>query len=166
MNSASRTAKSILCCAALLFLVACSETDELAQRQQEVAEAGAAVMPFDLDATTHIFTATDNGGIQEVVADDASDTDNIALIELHLADEAAKFQSGDFSDPEAIHGSAMPGLAVLQERFDEVDVALLPHQAGATLTYTAADPDVIGAIHAWFDAQVADHGSHAEHADE
>ncbi|NNE47428.1 MAG: aspartate carbamoyltransferase, partial [Rhodothermales bacterium] len=81
-------------------------------------------------------------------------------------DEAAKFQSGDFSDPEAIHGSAMPGLAVLQERFDEVDVALLPHRAGATLTYTATDADVIGAIHAWFDAQVADHGSHAEHADE
>lgn len=166
MSSASRTAKSLLCCLGLFLPVACSETDELAQRQQEVAEAGAAVMSFDLDATTHIFTATDNGGIQEVVADDASDTNNIALIELHLADEAAKFQSGDFSDPEAIHGSAMPGLAVLQERFDEVDVALLPHRAGATLTYTATDADVIDAIHAWFDAQVADHGSHAEHADE
>ena len=166
MNSVSRTTKSILCCAGLLLLVACSETDELAQRQEEVAEAGAAVMPFDLDATTHIFTETDSGGIQEVVADDASDTENIALIELHLADEAAKFQAGDFSDPEAIHGASMPGLAVLQERFDEVDVALLPHPAGATLTYTTADPEVIDAIHAWFDAQVSDHGAHAQHADD
>lgn len=166
MNSTSRTARSILCCAALLLLVACSETDELAQRQEEVAKAGAVVMPFDLDATTHIFTPTDSGGVQDVVADDASDFANISLIEVHLGEEAAKFREGDFSDPEAIHGSSMPGLVVLKDRFDEVEVDLRPHPSGATLTYISPEPEVIAAIHAWFDAQVSDHGSHAEHPDE
>lgn len=166
MKSARRHTTTIFLAVWLVVLTACSSSDDLASRQAEVAVAGAEVMPFDLDATTHIFTATDSGGTQEVIADDASDAGNIALIELHLADEAAKFQAGDFSDPESIHGAAMPGLAILKERFEDVDVSLFPHPAGATLTYTASDPEVIDAIHSWFDAQVSDHGSHAEHADQ
>lgn len=38
-----------------------------------VAAAGAQVMPFHLEATTHISTDTDTGGIQDIVADDRSD---------------------------------------------------------------------------------------------
>ncbi len=44
---------------AAVALVACGSDDNLTARQQAVAEAGAEVMPFDLDATTHIFTDTD-----------------------------------------------------------------------------------------------------------
>lgn len=35
------------------------------QRLDEVAERGSHVMPFDLEKTTHIFSKTDTGGIQE-----------------------------------------------------------------------------------------------------
>ena len=108
MNSANRL---IATTAALLVLVSCGSSDELTQRQESVAAAGAQVMPFDLDATTHIFTDTDTGGIQDVVADDPTDVANIEMIEQHLAEEAAKFRTGDFSDPESIHGSTMPGSA-------------------------------------------------------
>ena len=38
-------------------------------RQAEVAERGAAVMPFDLERTTHVFKALPDGGVQTVVAD-------------------------------------------------------------------------------------------------
>ncbi|WP_221179057.1 hypothetical protein [Pseudomonas brassicacearum] len=38
------------------------------QRQAEVADHGKDVMPFSLAATTHIFTKTAEGGIQQVVA--------------------------------------------------------------------------------------------------
>ena len=166
MSFANRFAVVLVSSTTLLGLTACSDGEDLAARQAAVAEAGADVMPFDLDATTHVFTTTDSGGIQDVIADDASDSANIALIEVHLAEEAAKFQAGDFSDPEAIHGPGMPGLSVLKERYQEVEVDLLPHSEGATLTFSASDPEVVEAIHAWFDAQVSDHGEHAEHANQ
>lgn len=145
------------------MLASCGSSDDLAERQEAVAAAGAEVMPFDLDATTHIFTDTDSGGIQEVIADDPADSESIEQIAQHLTEEAAKFQAGDFSDPEAIHGESMPGLAILKDRFDEIDVQLVVGETGSTLTYTASEPELIQAIHDWFTAQTTDHGDHAEH---
>ena len=152
-----------LAATAAIAMVACGSDEDLTARQQAVAEAGADVMPFDLDATTHIFTDTDTGGTQDVVADDPDDDTNIVASRRHLADEAAKFRAGDFSDPEAIHGPAMPGLAILKERYDDITVELAETPTGATITYTSSDPDVISAIHDWFAAQTSDHGTHAEH---
>ena len=100
-QSTKFTSRFIAVVAVLLIVASCSSSGELTQRQELVAEAGALVMPFDLDATTHIFTETDTGSIQDVVADDPTDDANISLIREHLEDEAAKFQAGDFSDPEA-----------------------------------------------------------------
>jgi hypothetical protein len=39
-----------------------------ASRQGVVRERSADVMPFELNATTHIFTKTSTGGVQRVVA--------------------------------------------------------------------------------------------------
>ncbi len=148
----------------MIAFTACGSDDpSLAERQQTVAEAGAEVMPFNLDATTHIFTDTVTGGVQDVVADDQTDEANIELIRRHLDDEAAKFELGDFSDPEAIHGAAMPGLSTLKERFDEISVELIETDAGATIRYETNDAEVVQAIHDWFAAQSSDHGDHAEH---
>lgn len=146
-----------------VVLAACGSTDDLAGRQALVAEAGAEVMPFDLDQTTHVFTDTATGGRQDVVADDPSDIANIEQIRLHLAEEAAKFRRGDFTDPEAIHGSAMPGLATLKVRFAEIVVDLVDTDVGAAITYTTEDAGLVDAIHTWFEAQTSDHGNHAEH---
>lgn len=152
-----------LTAAALVTFAACgSEQASLTERQAAVAEAGAEVMPFNLDDTTHIFTDTATGGIQEVVADDVADQTNIELIRRHLQAEAAKFRVGDFSDPEAIHGPAMPGLSILKERFGEISLTLIETDLGATITYSTDDADVVDAIHAWFAAQTSDHGDHAE----
>jgi len=40
------------------LLAGCSNQDDTASRQATVASRGAEVMPFDLEATTHTFTAT------------------------------------------------------------------------------------------------------------
>jgi len=151
---------------AALFTVAvaaCGSDQNLAERQEEVAEAGAEVMPFSLDGTTHIFTDTQSGGRQDVIADDPTDEISIEAIRGHLAEEVAKFQIGDFSDPEAIHGSAMPGLAALKAGFDQIEVELLETATGAAITYTTQDPEMVSVIHVWFEAQTSDHGRHAEH---
>ena len=121
-------------------------------------------MPFDLDRTTHVFRPTATGGVQTVVADDRGDEEQIGLIREHLRAESARFRHGDFSDPAAIHGSSMPGLATLRARAADIGIRYEEVPAGARIRYTAPDQTVLHALHVWFSAQVADHGAHATHA--
>lgn len=136
--------------------------DRLADRQDEVADRGADVMPFDLDATTHRFEPTDTGLVQTVVADDPSDAEQVDLIRGHLAEEADRFESGDFGDPAVIHGHDMPGLAEIEAGADAITISLDPLPDGARLTYTTDAPDLVDALHRWGEAQTTDHGAHAE----
>jgi len=163
MPSNNTTLATLVAAIAIIAAACGSSGADLEQRQAAVAEAGAQVMPFALDETTHVFTDTPTGGRQDVVADNPSDDVNIEQIRQHLSEEADRFRRGDFSDPEAIHGPQMPGLATLKARFEEISVEYSTVDSGATIVYTADDPDVITAIHLWFAAQTSDHGSHAEH---
>jgi hypothetical protein len=149
--------------AALVIAAAgCGDGDSLAQRQAQVAERGAQVMPFDLDATTHTFTTADDGGVQTVVADDPTDAAQIELIRKHLRDERDNFARGDFNDPAAIHGHDMDGVADLRAGYRDLTVDYHDRPAGAQLTYRTDRADLVKALHAWFDRQVTDHGPHAE----
>lgn len=130
-------------------------------RQQEVAERGSMVMPFDLDRSTHLFEKTEFGGIQEVVSDD-NDSSEIKLIQAHLLEEVERFQTGDFGDPAAIHGHDMPGLAELEAGYQQIDVAYEPLPDGGRITYSTADEQLQMAIYKWFEAQLSDHGDHAQ----
>lgn len=58
----------------------------------------------------------------------------------------------------------MPALAALAEGAPtaiEVDFDSLDE--GARITFTAADPPLVEALHVWAEAQVSDHGPQAEH---
>lgn len=138
--------------------------DEDTERQAEVAERGADVMPFDLQATTHRFTPVDSGLVQTVTADDAGDAEQVALVRDHLAHEAERFRAGDYGDPAAIHGDDMPGLAELEAGAAAIVIAYEPIGAGGRISYTTDDPALVDALHRWAEAQVVDHGSHAERA--
>jgi hypothetical protein len=131
-------------------------------RQEEIAEKGARVMPFDLEETTHVFEKTRTGGVQEVVADDPNDVEQVALIREHLEEEAAAFRRGDLSDPSEIHGEEMPGLEDLEAGAKEMDIRYSELPDGAKIEYEASDPALVAALHDWFDAQVSDHGGQAE----
>ncbi|MFF7535020.1 aspartate carbamoyltransferase [Streptomyces bobili] len=136
--------------------------DGRTDRQETVAERGQTVMPFDLEQTTHHFTPTKTGGVQDVVADQPDDTKQISLIRTHLQEEAKAFARGDFSDPAQIHGDGMPGLAELEHGHERIEVRYRERPDGATLTYTTAEPVLVDALHDWFEAQLSDHGDHAE----
>lgn len=84
------------------------------ERQARVSARGTAVMPFSLSATTHVFTKTSTGGIQEVAVKDPQDHGQVSLVREHLKEIAAQFTGGDFSGPSHIHGPQMPGLAELE----------------------------------------------------
>jgi hypothetical protein len=133
-------------------------------RQEAVAERGARVMPFSLDATTHVFDATATGGTQRVVADDPNDREQIHLIREHLRREAEAFQHGEFADPQTIHGRHMPGLAALRAGYQRIEVRYRDLPDGARIDYRTADPSLAAAIRDWFDAQLGDHGDDAQPA--
>lgn len=147
-----------------LFTITPAHAGEKAdeKRLDEVAHRGAHVMPFDLEKTTHIFSKTANGGLQQVVAKDKSDAEQIRSIRAHLSEIAADFTRGDFSKPARIHGESMPGLAELKSaKAGELQIKYTELPDGAQIDYSTDSQKLINAIHRWFDAQLSDHAHHA-----
>jgi hypothetical protein len=131
-------------------------------RQQEVAQKGAMVMPFNGQNSKHVFQKTSDGGLQQVIADDAFDKDMVGAIRGHLSMEAMRFSKGDYSDPMKIHGMDMPGVQYLSNvRPGQIAVIYRDLPDGAEVHYTGKDAATVAAIHKWFDAQLSDHGSDA-----
>lgn len=130
-------------------------------RQTMVHDMGSGVMPFNLGQTTHIFEMTESGGVQQVIADDPNDDDQIALIRQHLEYEVERFRSGDFSDPTSLHGSELPGIEELAAGLTQVSIEYAELPAGAEIVFTTQDLQLITAIHRWFGAQLSDHGADA-----
>lgn len=131
-------------------------------RQSAVSARSAEVMAFSMQATTHVFTKANDGGVQQVVAKNPQDADQIRLIRQHLQQIATQFAKGDFSGPEYIHGMAMPGLAEIRKaKPGEIAIAYQDVPAGGQVHYSTSNQTLIGALHTWFDAQLADHGADA-----
>lgn len=132
-----------------------------AERLDAVAERGRHVMPFHLEKTLHVFNKTPHGGIQQVIAKDAGDAEQIALIRRHLLDIGQGFRQGDFSRQRRIHGDDMPGVAELAAGYAKLhfDYRELPN--GAEIEYSAEETSLIDAIHRYFNAQLSDHARHA-----
>ena len=131
------------------------------QRLDQVAERGRHVMPFDLEKTQHVFNKTTHGGIQQVIAKDAGDSQQIGLIRQHLADISERFKQGDFSKQRQIHGDDMPGLAELSSQYRNVRFSYRDLPNGAEIEYSAEDTALVDAIHRYFNAQLSDHARHA-----
>jgi len=131
-------------------------------RQQEVAEKGAMVMPFNGQNSKHVFQKMSDGGLQQVIAKDASDKELVGAIRGHLSMEADRFKKGDYSDPMKIHGMDMPGVQYLSSiKPGQIVIAYRDLPNGGEIRYTGKDTATVTAIHKWFDAQLSDHGSDA-----
>lgn len=152
----------------VLALAACiasafvdSALSQSSTRQDEVQQKGSVVMPFDLARTQHFFDDTPTGGVETVTANDKRDAKQIELIRSHLRSEAQRFARGDFSDPAAIHGQEMPGLASLAASGARLQVKYKQLANGASITFASRDKSTVAAVHEWFAAQRMDHGAHA-----
>ncbi|MEI6543249.1 MAG: aspartate carbamoyltransferase [Methylococcales bacterium] len=157
--------KLTLVSALIIFLVslpihAVEKANE--QRLDEVVQRGSKVMPFNLEQTTHVFSKTTNGGVQQVLVNDPANVEQIKLIREHLTKISHEFQQGDFSNPAKIHGDTMPGLEELRKaKPNQIDIVYKELPNGAEINYSTDIPDLIKAIHQWFDAQLSDHARHA-----
>ncbi len=127
-----------------------------AQRERQV-------MPFSLEATLHTFKNASDGGTEAVTVKSAKDAKNLSLVRSHLKKEAAKFSEGDLSDPAYLHGEKMPGLVQVRAgaKTGRIKISYSSLPTGAQLRYATKDAALVRALHAWFAAQVADHGDHA-----
>jgi len=150
---------------ALLFISAAmtshAESPADPARLDEVAERGSHVMPFSLEKTLHVFNKTEHGGLQQVVAKDAADHEQIGLIRQHLLDISERFKQGDFTKQRRIHGDDMPGLAELAAANGAVRFEYRELPNGAEIEYSAEQPALVDAIHRYFNAQLSDHARHA-----
>ena len=154
--------KACMTLAALVAVLSLPAQSADAQRQAGVAQLGAAVMPFSLAATTHVFTRTTRGGVQRVVAKDPADAAEVGLVRGHLRALAGRFEQRDFSEPAHIHGQAMPGLATLAKaKPSDLTIDYRDVPAGGKLTFRGGNARIVAALHAWFDAQLSDHGADA-----
>ena len=61
-----------------------------------------------------------------------------------------------------IHGEDMPGLHTLVMGHERMRVEYAEVEGGAEIRYFSEDEEIIAAIHDWFDAQLTDHGAHAQ----
>jgi len=129
--------------------------------QAMIHNMGQGVMPFDLSQTTHVFEMTEYGGIQQVIAKDPSDSEQIALIQQHIQHETMMFSTGNFSDPMSLHGDNMPGVKEIKAGAEQINIEYTALPDGAQITFSAQDLNIITAIHRWFGAQLSDHGSDA-----
>jgi len=136
-------------------------TPAQANRQAAVHNMGSQVMPFDLSQTKHIFEMTESGGIQQVIANNPSDSAQIALIQQHIQHEVMRFSAGDFSDPTSLHGGDMPGVKDLGASVAQIKIEYGALSNGAQITFATQDLRLITTIHRWFGAQLSDHGSDA-----
>lgn len=147
---------------AATILLALGSSPAAAQTTQEhVHRMSSSVMPFDMSKTVHIFRMTESGGVQQVMAKDPADGDQVELIRRHLEREAERFRHGDYSDPAALHGADMPGLEELRTGAADIRVSYANLPAGAEITFETSDLHLLTAIHRWFGAQLSEHGADA-----
>ena len=66
-----------------------------------------------------------------------------------------------FDDPAGIHGADMPGLAAMKAGAAQISSTYGELSSGAEITFVTTKPELVTALHSWFDAQVMDHGSDA-----
>ena len=124
--------------------------------EAELDQRGDRVMGLDHTRTTHHFKIEPDGGIIQVEANDAADTESRQAIRTHLAEIAGAFSRGDFSAPFAIHQRVMPGVPVLIEKKEAVRYLYEETERGAQVRIAAQDPSAVAAVHEFLRAQIGD----------
>lgn len=131
------------------------QTDDVHQRMQQV-------VPYALDQALQTFTKTVHGGVQHLVAKSPDNAHQIKLIQAYLLKIANEFRNGDFSATEQIHGPHMQGLAILKTaKPDDIKIEYKALENGGQIHYSTENVPFVQALHAWFDAQISEHGNDA-----
>jgi acylphosphatase len=149
----------IACLLVLFFATAQAQESDAGKHAASSTEAHQS-LPYAVDRALEGFVKTANGGIMQIVAKSADDTQQIKQMQQYLRQTADEYKKGDFSSTERFHGTDMPGLA--QMKAAKADAIRYEYKAlnnGGQIVFSSEDPQLLNALHAWIDAQIKEHGS-------
>jgi hypothetical protein len=137
---------------ALAFLAPAQEA-----HHDAIDKRGDHVMGFSHDKTTHHFRLYEDGGVIEVNANDAKDTESRDQIRIHLGHIARMFAAGNFNAPMLIHDPVPPGVPVLQRLKSEVKYEFQKTDRGGTIRMITSNAEALKAAHEFLRFQIDDH---------
>jgi hypothetical protein len=146
---------------AILLLLICvsafAQHDPSHHHSGTVESRGAEAMGFDQQKTQHHFLLKPDGGVIQVTAKDATDTDSLAQIRSHLKKIAQEFKAGRFDDPAFIHDRVPPGVPTMQRLKQEIDYAFVEVPNGAEVRISSKNKEAVKAVRSFFQMQIEDH---------
>jgi hypothetical protein len=122
-----------------------------------VNDRGDHAMGFSHERTKHQFIPAKDGGVIEVVVNDAKDTESRDQIQMHLARIAKLFSESDFDVPMFIHDQNPPGVPVMKRLHAEIQYRFEKTRSGGRVRITTKNAEAIGAIHEFLKFQNREH---------
>ena len=114
-------------------------------------------MGFGHDKTTHHFELTKTGGVIQVQAKDATDSDSRDQIRVHLQHISKSFAAGDFKDPMDVHAEEPPGVPVMKKLKSNITYRYESIDRGGRVLIQTKDSDALEAIHEYLQYQIREH---------
>jgi hypothetical protein len=129
-----------------------------AQHQHSGQSRAHAVMGFDQERTTHHFFLYADGGAIDVTVKEPADTKNRDAIRSHLPHIATMFGDGNFEAPMLVHSTTrVPGTSVMAAKKSAIRYRYVETPEGGRVDIQTADPEALGAVHAFLKFQITDH---------
>jgi hypothetical protein len=120
-------------------------------------ERGDQGMGFAQAKTTHHFYLTKTGGVIQVEADDARDTESRDQIRRHLGHIAVMFSEGDFDIPMFVHDQVPPGVPLMRSLKAAIGYKFEETKRGGRVRITSDDPRAVAAVQSFLRFQITEH---------
>ena len=127
------------------------------QSMEEMNERGDKAMGFDHMKTTHHFLLTNDGGVIQVEANQASDRESSDQIRKHLRHIAIAFSEGDFDTPMFVHAESPPGIEAMKRLKSEISYKFEETSRGGRVRIASNNAEAITAIHDFLTFQIKEH---------
>src|ERR1043165_7175030 len=103
-----------------LLCVSVNGQHQSQHQMDEMNKRGDKHMGFDHLKTTHHFLLKSDGGVIQVEANDAKDTESRDQIRSHLRHITMMFSDGNFEIPMLVHDKTPPGIEVMKKLKEEI----------------------------------------------
>jgi hypothetical protein len=151
---------ALIACLLILFSATAQAQESDAGKHAANNTEAHQLLPYAVDQALEGFAKTADGGIMQIVAKSADDTQQIKRMQQYLRQTAEEYGKGDFSSTERFHGTDMPGLAQMKAaKAGEIKYEYKALNNGGQIVFSTEDPQLLNALHDWMDAQIKEHGS-------
>jgi hypothetical protein len=141
----------------ILALAAPVRQLDQAAHDHAMMQRGAQAMGFDQARATHRFLLQADGGVIQIIANDAGDRETISQVRQHLQHIRAAFTAGNFELPAFIHAGHPPGVPVLRAKRERLAYRYEELPAGGRVVITTGDGDARAALHDFLRFQITEH---------